>query len=424
MVKCERPILTPTKPFLKTYFDPFTTPKKGNEEPKKSRGETIVPTKMPVRQVSQQSSASSGAAVQPGAYAMDLPAPVYAMGDESSSDEEEEEDNEQVNRDVEMDATVQMAVAAVAPTVLDAQVAVVPEKKKEKAGPCAGKRLWFLIAAVLMVLVVIVVVVAVVVSGGDDDEDDDPSVDGPSPSPTASPGSSQPEGCFATPRAIMSRLEGRNNFEEFLELEICAGSSLAVGLVDRFDPAAGTAPPIAVQSNMRLKCGENGRLEDHCTIRAGDTLLLNSFFMSQELAAANVIIEGITFESGSESLLELTNGGDITFRDCLFRVSTAVFFFVFFFVEGLASMRLFSLNASQSSFDGTPIIVDFEGHATDTSVTQTVTFSNCLFEDLTYSSIENENVAAIIAAYGPLNKVIFQGCVFRNNEILDQVSLG
>lgn len=51
---------------------------------------------------------------------------------------------------------------------------------------------------------------------------------------------------------------------------------------------------------------------------------MNTYDFVKEEAVQNVTFEGITFESGVETFLELYNGGDITFRNCLFRVRDIV----------------------------------------------------------------------------------------------------
>lgn len=114
---------------------------------------------------------------------------------------------------------------------------------------------------------------------------------------------------------------GRRDYSVQWEVELCPRTDLRVMDVERDEPYAGNMPPLMAQSNMRVRCGEDGSLTNRCVVYEGASLLLNTFSMSQEYEAKNVVFEGITFERGVESFLELTNGGDITFRNCLFRVS-------------------------------------------------------------------------------------------------------
>lgn len=99
-----------------------------------------------------------------------------------------------------------------------------------------------------------------------------------------------------------------------------------VGPTDLGRPFASQFPPLLVQSNMRFKCGPDGALGNECIVsgaaKGGNTLVLsNDPFAKNERVAKNVTFEGITFQSGLDSFLDLQNGGDITFRNCLFRVS-------------------------------------------------------------------------------------------------------
>lgn len=93
-----------------------------------------------------------------------------------------------------------------------------------------------------------------------------------------------------------------------------------MGQVRRYSPKDTTVPPFLAQSNMLVKCGENGDVTDECVVIGGDTFVLNSFQFLREKVARNVVFEGITFQSGIDTFMELYNAGDITFRNCIFRV--------------------------------------------------------------------------------------------------------
>jgi hypothetical protein len=391
--------------------------------------------------------------VRPGAYAMNRPAPVYVMGDESSSDDEAQNDATVGQQQQPSNASrtlltsnVQMTSPSAAllqdddssdnkSDILEAQVALAkPTMVAEEDSPgshCNNKKLWIFAAVMLLLLIVIIVIIVVVVTGGDDDNGAPATI---TLTPTLSPidAATTPEpdpACYTSTRSIVDKLLSRNNLDDFVDIEICPGTNIDVFLSQRFDPSAGIEPAIPLQSNLKIKCGEQGRLRDACIIGSGNTLLLNMFAMSRELAAVNVVIEGITFQDGTESLLELTNGGDITFRNCLFRVSGVSWtshLHIIFFLKSTGKVShphpFFRLQRSSSL---TPIIVNFQGHESDPSIRQRVTFDSCLFEDITYGALpSNEyDVAAIIVATTPQNTVVLQRCSFRDVTVNGQVRI-
>lgn len=109
-----------------------------------------------------------------------------------------------------------------------------------------------------------------------------------------------------------------------LLLSIGERTEIRVDIVNRELPWVGVWPPLAAVSNVRFKCGPDGDLTGQCVVAFGDTLVLNNNWAANEVAARNVTFEGITFQRGINSFMELINGGDITFKNCGFRVSVLV----------------------------------------------------------------------------------------------------
>ena len=127
--------------------------------------------------------------------------------------------------------------------------------------------------------------------------------------------------CYDNTLAIANKQRARKDLSTPFVVEICRNSNLRVLDSTRDAPYAGTNPPLIAQPNLHVKCGEEGNVKDECIIYDGDTMLLNVWEMDLVLQSKNVVFEGLTFERARGSFMELLNGGDITFRNCLFRVS-------------------------------------------------------------------------------------------------------
>lgn len=304
----------------------------------------------------------------PGAYAMNLPAPVYIMEGEddaefepipeellaphvrssmiprggggggdtvaSRSDEDNNdgggENGNQDNRDDDGHDEENK------PVILDAQVQVVKliqkegfddedDKSKNDTVFCAGKR-WLILGVLGLVIAVVVIVAVVASSGGGGGGGEDLS---PSLSPTLTPTSTplDPDFCYGTIFESMGDFLIRGavaDFSETWELRLCVNTEYTV-TDDIFPPQPwlGDNPPIVAQSNTHVKCGKDGLLSDQCVVQHGQSLFWNAYSTQPpgEPAASNVIVEGLTFQDGLLSLIDMRSGGDITFRNCVFRVS-------------------------------------------------------------------------------------------------------
>lgn len=246
----------------------------------------------------------------------------------------------------------------------------------------------------------VVIGVCAAVLGG---HDDDPNIPLPMTTPTASPTTvfpvtSEPVRCFGDSRSLTDALLARRDHTAFTDLQICPQTTERVILTYPDDPTEGVTPGLLVQSNVRIKCGPDGKLEDQCVFqgRGQDYFVLNSPESFGEFAARNVSVEGFTFQGAQNSFLQMENAGDVTFRNCLFRES-----------PGFA-----------------PIVIDYyddnssntTGSEESTSRTQTVTFDGCIFEDLHFGpALRFSSISTVVLATGPANTVILRNCIFRNN---------
>lgn len=84
---------------------------------------------------------------------------------------------------------------------------------------------------------------------------------------------------------------------------------------------------IYTRSNSIYQCGIDGKSSNHCIIRGGDFQLRHEHIFYDYETKVNVVIRGLTFEAAEQGALLLASPGDITFIDCIFRVSDAYNFF-------------------------------------------------------------------------------------------------
>eukprot|EP00977_Amphora_coffeiformis_P023961 scaffold14782_cov174-Amphora_coffeaeformis.AAC.14 len=289
---------------------------------------------------------------EPGAFAVEGPAPIYLPAEEALLWEESQYEQ----RDLEEPGLIgeespQLDDVAIVPgptlsvdtskedlldressdLVFDALVSEVKKKPMDDTEIVSkiGRTGCLVVATVIIVLIVVGVVVAVVVATGNGSDSDDAVSTTPTAAPTDVPIAVAPttvgrfDECFDSTAALANALRSRRAPYEFVDIALCARQNFEVDdPIDFNTPYLGSKPPLSAQSNIRVKCGNSGLLTDQCVVRAGEALALNTWSFSRDDEAKNVTYEGITFENGATALIILFSGGDITFKNCVFRVST------------------------------------------------------------------------------------------------------
>lgn len=225
-----------------------------------------------------------------GAFAIDVPAPVYAMGDDDNDNDEWErfpEEEFQTGRGGTTAAhhhhTSAVLEADIRPATLPTLVS--DDNQQEEQDAAKSRTRWYIGGALCLVVVIVIVVVIVVVAGGGRGGGGGgnglpETVLAPTPAPTPSLWAE----CFTSHRRLITLLLGRVNYDEFIDVELCPGTTYQVTEVERTEPAGGIEPVFTVQSNMRLKCGENGNLNDECVVTGrsgGRVLLLHTWALIQ-----------------------------------------------------------------------------------------------------------------------------------------------
>jgi hypothetical protein len=104
---------------------------------------------------------------------------------------------------------------------------------------------------------------------------------------------------------------------------LCPDSVFDIGPLDEMGQLSDQYP-ILPRSNAVYYCGEDGLSTNNCVLRGGPFQVLMGFKDSGADGIKNVLIQGVTFEAADERALVLDKPGDITFIDCIVRVSENV----------------------------------------------------------------------------------------------------
>ena len=197
-------------------------------------------------------------------------------------------------------------------------------------------------------------------------------------------------------------------------LIVCPNTTIAIGVPsnpsrDTWDYISGDYPIQVIRKNVTIQCGLDGRRENNCVLSGGLVQVISQNehwhpsygFVSPTDTTDNLLIIGFTFTgriSGSGPLLGIggvfsTPGRGMRFEDCAW-------------VNMTASHRVFAVGQNH--------IMHLQGiRIPDLSVE--LTFSNCLFEDVTY----NEEF------FTAFNQTIhIDDCQFRNIKFSNILSDG
>lgn len=139
--------------------------------------------------------------------------------------------------------------------------------------------------------------------------------------PTLAPSPSKPS-CYSNGTELALALLDKDPFtpETFV---ICPGSVIRPGSTigdGRVFCCSDGESPLMPRSNSDIRCGEDGKSSNNCTIVGGPFQLLTALPIYFE-EGVNMEIRGITFSKADVTSVLLSNGGNLIFRDCIFQVS-------------------------------------------------------------------------------------------------------
>jgi hypothetical protein len=147
----------------------------------------------------------------------------------------------------------------------------------------------------------------------------------PTATPTGAP-TAAPE-CYTDLTEILLREVRVFDSTVYREYILCPDTDFLIGIPDEEGQLYTSGSyPIFPRRNVAYKCGVDGKSSNNCRLVSGYFQLFSFDFNgvwqpSQWEPHSNVTISGVTFDSGFFGTVALANPGDITFTDCIFRVS-------------------------------------------------------------------------------------------------------
>jgi len=140
----------------------------------------------------------------------------------------------------------------------------------------------------------------------------DPQPGGDTVTPESGPG---PEGCVSDLDELAG-MELDADVSVPREVVLCPDTEYIFGKLTDDGTVANGFSSFSPQSNLHLKCGKNGSSSNNCVFLDGDFIFV--FFTE---TTVNVTIQGVTIEAAGRGASLFVGPGDITFVDCVFRVS-------------------------------------------------------------------------------------------------------
>jgi hypothetical protein len=146
----------------------------------------------------------------------------------------------------------------------------------------------------------------------------------PSSARTGAPQSSEIPECYDTILALTERMKSlpAADHKQFV---LCPNTRFDIGFF--FDEGTNCCTGgdllLSPANNTRIQCGESGSSSGNCSLNSGEVQLIYFGADAEDTPNQNVTIVGITFTNASYHMNLLAAPGDITFIDCVFKVSTA-----------------------------------------------------------------------------------------------------
>ena len=148
----------------------------------------------------------------------------------------------------------------------------------------------------------------------------DPNATFPTSAPTLDGNFTVPPGCIDNSTTLFRAMLRASSFEPNTYV-ICPNTTITVGNFDS-DGLCCVGGDFALMTRSRstVLCGEDGKSENNCIFKGGNTqfFYVGSFF--GDSIAQEVVVSGVTFDSSEFLSTAMSNRGDITFIDCVWKV--------------------------------------------------------------------------------------------------------
>jgi hypothetical protein len=122
--------------------------------------------------------------------------------------------------------------------------------------------------------------------------------------------------CFSDSTALFDFLTNERNPNVDTTVILCPNTTFDIGNIEDDEVVDGSMPLIAFP-NVQYLCGQEGSSVNNCVLKGGDT----QFWNPPGAEIGIVSVRGITFEDASFVSILLQGTGEISFVDCIVRVS-------------------------------------------------------------------------------------------------------
>ena len=130
--------------------------------------------------------------------------------------------------------------------------------------------------------------------------------------------------CYDALRDILNREKAVYDSTFYREYILCPNTEFLIGDQAPRNTYVNGDAAILPRRNVGYKCGSDGKSSNNCRLVGGQFQLISfsgNWPQEQQEPHSNVTLTGITFANGGYATAVLGNAGDITFRDCIFKVS-------------------------------------------------------------------------------------------------------
>jgi hypothetical protein len=129
--------------------------------------------------------------------------------------------------------------------------------------------------------------------------------------------------CFERIQGIVDAENSISDYSQLRTYVLCPRKIYEIGTLDNNYELQGynVHPPLPIRPNMHIKCGDTGSRDNLCWIATGDVHVDATKVRGiMETTVENVVIEGMVFLGAERYSVWASKPGDITFRDCEWRV--------------------------------------------------------------------------------------------------------
>jgi hypothetical protein len=249
----------------------------------------------------------------------------------------------------------------------------------------------------------------------------------------AFPAAENETSCYDNSTELLLALTNKDPFAAETYI-VCPNSKFQVGMMtgeegsDVYCCVDGDSPLVPRQ-NSRILCGEDGSSANNCVWEGGMFQLLNVFAILGE-QGENMFISGMTFRGSATAGAMLSNGGDLTLKDCIFEehnnLAPILSYWTPETVTGRRRLELDLLSDMPVLNRIGYVMKEYEllGRS-KIDLGQPSSSSSSLFDSSV--DVEEETVVAYLnndrrleeTVVGLRQHVVFDGCTFRNNSLGD-----